>query len=88
MDPLLKERLYQKHSNSLVGVDEKKIITRHDGKDLQHQSINTKRERERENSKTLELKVRQLKRELPLLRQKTNQGETKNFSFYRIYRIL
>ena len=47
MDPLLKERLYQKHSNSLVGVDEKKIITRHDGKDLQHQSINTKREREK-----------------------------------------
>ena len=87
MDPLLKERLYQKHSNSLVGVDEKKIITRHDGK-IFNINQSTQRERERENSKTLELKVRQLKRELPLLRQKTNQGETKNFSFYRIYRIL
>ena len=37
--------------------------------------------RHRENNKTLELKVQQLERELSLLKQKTNQGDTKNFSF-------
>ena len=36
---------------------------------------------ERENNKTLELKVQQLERELSLLKQKTNQGDTKNISF-------
>ena len=41
-------------------------------------SIN--RHTETENNKTLELKVQQLERELSLLKQKSNQGETENTS--------